>query len=387
MHQYSQGKSTTQGHKGIPENHFEEEQGRKGFFGPVSHIIKPEPSTRWAEIEGDLRPHLYDLVKLAQNQSVAKVPGATDKIATPYHLLRLLYNSDIEMSYWFCKPFLQMDLDYQKSAFRNADADTLYFCHKGEGQILTEYGLLVFSKGSYINIPKCVAHTFICEGDSEFLVIQSKNSYYREPDRGMLGRNGFYDLASIGKPDLKAQQDLLSKQSINILNVYIQKLQQQTRFGYTNNYYDTVGWKGDFFPFTLHIKDLMPVNSHRVHLPPPIHTTFVAQGFVVCTFLPRPLETDKDALKVPFYHQNIDYDEVLFYHDGDFFSRDNLHAGMMTLHPAGFPHGPHPKAIQKVQNKTHTDEVAVMIDTQQPLIVDPLLTKLELADYWKSWSR
>ena len=97
------------------------------------------------------------------------------------------------------------------------------------------------------------------------------------------------------------------------------------------------------------------------------------------------METDADALKVPFYHQNMDYDEILFYHEGNFFSRDNLHAGMMTVHPAGFPHGPHPKAVKGVATKTHTDEVAVMIDTWQPLQIDPQASKVELPEYWKSW--
>ena len=130
---------------------------------------------------------------------------------------------------------------------------------------------------------------------------------------------------------------------------------------------------------------MMPLVSPPVHLPPSAHTTFAANGFVVCTFVPRPLETDSDALKVPFYHQNIDYDEVLFYHDGNFFSRDNLHAGMITLHPAGFPHGPHPKAVKSVQTKTHTDEVAVMIDSWQTLNVEPSMENVELKNYWASW--
>jgi homogentisate 1,2-dioxygenase len=133
------------------------------------------------------------------------------------------------------------------------------------------------------------------------------------------------------------------------------------------------------------VNDIMPLMSHRAHLPPSAHTTFVARDFVVCTFLPRPLESDKDALKVPFYHQNIDYDEVLFYHEGNFFSRDNLHAGMMSLHPMGFPHGPHPKAVKNVGSKTETDEIAVMVDARWPLKVDPAMEGVELKDYWKSW--
>jgi homogentisate 1,2-dioxygenase len=170
-----------------------------------------------------------------------------------------------------------------------------------------------------------------------------------------------------------------------VKHVENKRLGEFTYFEYESNYYDTVGWKGDLYPYTLHVDDIMPLMSHRAHLPPSAHTTFVAREFVICTFLPRPLEKDKDALKVPFYHQNIDYDEVLFYHDGNFFSRDNLHAGMMSLHPMGFPHGPHPKAMKTVESKTETDEIAVMVDSRWPLIVDPALEGVELKEYWKSW--
>jgi homogentisate 1,2-dioxygenase len=369
MFQYSQGKNTTQGHKGIPEGYFEEEQGRKGFYGPVSHLLRPKPSTRWTSIEGNLRPHLFDLVKLPKNYGKFQ---------------RLAGNSDVRVSN------LWMDSSKGKVAdwaWRNANGDTLYFVHKGSGSVLTEYGLLKFVKGTYINMPKSLVHTFFFEEETNFLVIESFSSYFREPDRGMLGRNGFYDLASIGKPDLEAMQAFNKKMNVNVRKIFVDRGEETTVFSYAESIYDTVAWKGDYFPFTLRIDDLMPINSHRVHLPPSVHTTFVAQGFVVCTFLPRPLETDPDALKVPFYHQNIDYDEILFYHDGDFFSRDNLHAGMMTLHPAGFPHGPHPKAVQKSGAKTHTDEVAVMIDSWKPLNIEPEFRKVEVEDYWASWMK
>jgi homogentisate 1,2-dioxygenase len=368
MFQYSQGKHTTQGHKGIPEGHFEEEQGRKGFFGLVSHLIKPKPSTRWKKIEGPLRPHLYDCVKL---------PKAWGQWQ------RLMFNNDVGIYYHWEKKAEGV----LGKAFRNADGDTLYFCHAGIGHILTEYGVLHFSKGSYINMPKCLTHTFICEEDCTFLVIESKNSMYREPDRGMVGKNAFYDPASIGKPELSEMSEIKSKYKADVKTIVVKRSDELTTFEYDEDIYDTVGWKGDFFPFTLHVNDLMPMISARVHLPPSAHTTFVANQFVVCTFLPRPLESDADALKVPFYHQNIDYDEVLFYHDGNFFSRDNLHAGMITLHPAGFPHGPHPKAVKNIGAKTHTDEYAVMIDTWNKLEVDPQFAKTEVSEYWQSWMK
>ena len=127
--------------------------------------------------------------------------------------------------------------------------------------------------------------------------------------------------------------------------------------------------------------------SHRVHLPPSAHTTFLADRFVVCTFVPRPFESDPGALKVPFFHSNDDYDEVLFYHRGDFFSRDNIHAGMVTLHPCGFPHGPHPKALggALTPKKAETDEVAVMLDARDALEIGRLPAGVEVEDYVNSW--
>lgn len=368
MHQYSQGKHTTQAHKAIPDEHFEEEQGRKGFYGQVSHLIKPQPSTRWTNIEGPLKPHLFDLVELSKKYGEWQ---------------RLVYNSDVSL-YNLWHPATKSE---KFTASRNADGDTLYFCHKGEGEVLTEYGLLHYKAGSYICMPKCCHHTIVAKVESNFFVIESFTGGYREPDRGMVGRNAVYDLTAIGKPDLDEMHAYMKSKNIQVLEIHVKRLDQKTIFSYSENVFDTVGWKGDYFPFTLHISNLMPLLSPRVHLPPSAHTTLVANGFVVCTFLPRPLESDADALKVPFYHQNIDYDEVLFYHDGDFFSRDNLHAGMMTLHPAGFPHGPHPKAIKNIKNKTHTDEVAVMIDTWKPLNIDQNIQKVELPDYWKSWMK
>ncbi len=367
MFQYKQGKHTTQGHKGIPAGCFEEEQGRKGFFGHVSHLIKEKPSTRWTNIEGPLRPHLFDCVNLPKDFGSWQ---------------RLMHNNDISIYY-----FWESKSTTAKKSFRNADGESLYFCHQGSGEVLTEYGLLSFRKGSYINIPKCVGHSFVCSEDSVFLVIESRTGPFREPDRGMVGRNAFYDTAALKPPDLEALKAHQKKNGANVKEILVKRLDQLTHFAYSEDVYDTIGWKGDFFPFTLHVDDMMPLVSARVHLPPSAHGTFIANGFVVCTFLPRPLETDADALKVPFYHQNIDYDEVLFYHDGNFFSRDNLHAGMISLHPAGFPHGPHPKAVAKTPNKTHTDEYAVMVDVWSPLKIDEQFEKVEVKNYWQSWMK
>lgn len=365
MHLYFQGEFTRQAHKGIPDGLYEEEQGLKGFFGPVSHLIKSQPSTRWTKIEGPLRPHMYDLVKFEEREGIQ----------------RLMFNNFLTVSLQWMSP----RQENQRRAFRNADGDLIYFCHKGQGEVWTEYGLLNFRKGEYVIVPKCLTHSFVPSEASTFLVIENRSSHFEEPDRGIVGRHAIYDPANLGKPDLGAQTARLASLKAEVVEVAVKRLDEITRFEYDSNIYDTVGWKGDLFPFTLHTENMMPLMSHRAHLPPSAHTTFVARDFVICTFLPRPLEKDADALKVPFYHQNIDYDEVIFYHDGDFFSRDNLHPGMMSFHPIGFPHGPHPKAVKSVNSKTETNETAVMIDSRWPLHVDPILESVEFREYWKSW--
>ena len=365
MHQFFQGLFTRQAHKAIPAGCFEEEQGLSGFFGRVSHLIKRRPSTRWIKIDGPLRPRMFD--------PVARAPadGWT----------RLLFNPHVTISLFS----RAVDADHQTTGYRNADGDLLYFCHQGQGEVWTEYGALTYGVGEYLVVPKSLTHSIVPSEASRFFVVENRSSHFEEPDRGLVGRHAIYDPATFGKPDLGRQDERVAEVGGRVTRVTVKRLDQLTHFEYADHYYDTLGWKGDLYPFTLHTANMMPLMSHRAHLPPSAHTTFVARDFVVCTFLPRPLESDADALKIPFYHQNIDYDEVLFYHAGDFFSRDNLHAGMMSLHPAGFPHGPHPKAVRGAGTKTATNETAVMVDSRWPLEVDPSLSAAELPEYWASW--
>lgn len=365
MHLFFQGIFTKQAHKAIPDGCYEEEQGLKGFFGPVSHLIKKKPSTRWTKIDGPLRPHMYDPVRLSDGEGWR----------------RLLFNDHLTVSLFAINP----KAENQNRAYRDGDGDLMYFCHQGHGELWSEYGLLKYRQGEYIVVPKCLTHTLVPAERSVFLAVENRSSHFEEPERGLVGRHAIYDPAALGHPDLEAQNARVAELKAEVKEIAVKRLDAITRFEYDSHYYDTLGWKGDLYPFTLHTDNMMPLMSHRAHLPPSAHTTFVAREFVVCTFLPRPLEKDADALKVPFYHQNIDYDEVIFYHAGDFFSRDNLHAGMMSLHPMGFPHGPHPKAVKGVGQKTETNEIAVMIDSRWPLKADPALESVELKDYWQSW--
>ncbi|MBY0403778.1 MAG: homogentisate 1,2-dioxygenase, partial [Cyanobacteria bacterium] len=216
--------------------------------------------------------------------------------------------------------------------------------------------------------------------DNFFLVIESF-SQIKQPNRGLMGQHALYDPAMIKTPSPAP----IVEEGVE-WEVRIKRENQLTSVYYPFNPMDVVGWKGDLSVWQLNVKDIRPVMSHRAHLAPSVHTTFLGAGFVVCTFLPRPLEEDPAAMRVPFYHRNIDYDEVLFYHDGNFFSRHGIDAGMITFHPQGIHHGPHPKAVEASKKKSQTDEIAVMVDTLKPLKMTPEAFQAEWKEYHMSWS-
>lgn len=205
------------------------------------------------------------------------------------------------------------------------------------------------------------------------------------PDKGLLGPNAIFDPAMLEVP--RIDEPFLGQQDDQEWEVRVKSRGKISRITFPFNPLDAMGWKGDLCPVRINWRDIRPLMSHRYHLPPSAHTTFVANRFVICTFVPRPFETDPAALKVPFFHNNDDFDEVIFYHKGEFFSRDNIHPGMITWHPVGFTHGPHPKALQNAftPKAAATDEVAVMIDARDPLQLDSQAEPIEWAGYVNSW--
>jgi len=220
----------------------------------------------------------------------------------------------------------------------------------------------------------------------DLLMIEATSSSYQLPEKGLVGNHAIFDPAMLDTPAIDAA--FLAQQSDDAQwQVEVKRRNALSLITYPFNPLDAVGWHGELSVVRINVRHLRPLMSHRYHLPPSAHTTFVANRFVVCTFAPRPFETDPGALKVPFFHNNDDYDEVLFYHAGDFFSRDNIHPGMLTFHPAGFTHGPHPKALSRmlVQPKPATDEYAVMVDTRDPLDVGAGAAAVEWTGYVDSW--
>jgi len=223
------------------------------------------------------------------------------------------------------------------------------------------------------------------DGRADLLLIEATNDAYQLPEKGPVGRHAIFDPAILETPHI--DEAFRDQQGDSEWAIEIKKRDEISVATYPFNPLDTVGWQGDLAPVRLNWRDIRPIMSHRAHLPPSAHTTWLAGRFVICTFVPRPFESDPGALKVPFFHSNDDYDEVLFYHRGDFFSRDNIDQGMITFHPSGFTHGPHPKALKNAftQPKAETNEVAVMIDTRDALEVAALPDGIENPDYVRSW--
>ncbi|MBI1339598.1 homogentisate 1,2-dioxygenase [bacterium] len=367
------GEHSRQAHADLPEGTFEREMSKEGFFGPAAFFHHPKPPTGWTDFEGPLRPRAFDL---------AASPAGDATSAGPWSAPVILSNAAMELRYWRLAAAMA-DLA------RNADGDTLLFVHSGGGDLYCDWGRLTVAAGDYVYMPRGGMFRLVPAGGRgmDLLVIEATNSHFTLPDRGLLGPHAFFDPAMLDVPAMDEGFRAHQASAGKAWRVEIKKRRAVSTVTYPHNPLDAVGWHGELAPARINVRDLRPVNSHRYHLPPSAHTTFLADRFVVCTFCPRPFETDPGAIKVPFFHNNDDYDEVLFYHAGDFFSRDGIHAGMMTLHPSGFTHGPHPKALGKMlkQDKPGTDEYAVMIDTRDPLDVGPAAEAVERRDYVDSW--
>jgi homogentisate 1,2-dioxygenase len=363
MYPLKKGKVAKQAHVGLPEGAYEEEHGRKGFYGKSAHLYHAHPPTGWIRFEGKLRPHCFDLNKLEPSDH-------TDPCGAP---AAFLGNQDVELS-------VSRRARPMPFYFRNADGDELYFVHRGAGVIETDFGPLRFERGDYIVIPRAVTYRIAPDSDDNFFLIIQSKSEFEQPEKGLIGQHALYDPASIVTPDPAPQLEDRREWEVRI------KVDNEfSKVFYPWNPIDVIGWKGDLTVWKINMRDIRPIMSHRAHLPPSAHTTFVTNGAVVCSFLPRPLEQDPDAMRVPFFHRNTDYDEFIFYHDGDFFSRQNIYPGMATLHPRGIHHGPHPKALANQSKKTHTDEYAVMLDGLNPIRVLPAGEAVEWKDYWASW--
>ncbi|HUG04759.1 MAG TPA: homogentisate 1,2-dioxygenase [Steroidobacteraceae bacterium] len=365
-HPRVEGTASRQAHCDLPPGTFEREMSKEGFFGPAAFFHHKHSPTGWSSFEGPLRPHAFDLTRL---DAIADHPWAAAEI---------LYNAHCRIRFW--RTAGRMD-----GLARNADGDELLFVHAGRGELFCDFGHLAFESGDYIVLPRGTMWRLDCAEPAALLLIEATNASYLLPDKGLVGAHAIFDPAMLDVP--RVDEAFLAQQDEKTWRVAVKRRNAVSTVTFPYNPLDAIGWHGDLAACRINLRDIRPLMSHRYHLPPSAHTTFLGNRFIVCSFVPRPFETDPGSLKIPFFHNNDDYDEVILYHAGDFFSRDNIRPGMITLHPGGFTHGPHPKALSRmlVQPKPATDEYAVMVDTRDALEIGAAGAAVESAGYVDSW--
>ena len=290
----------------------------------------------------------------------------------------VLTNSDLNIALAAPKQSMR---DY---FYKNTDADEVLFIHRGTGTLRTLLGNIPFSYGDYLVIPRGMIYQIEFDTeDNRLFIVEGYHPVYT-PKRY---RNHFGQLlehSPFCERDIRLPQDIETHDELGDFVVKVRKQGMIHELIYASHPFDVVGWDGYNYPYAFSIHDFEPITG-RVHQPPPVHQTFESDGFVICSFCPRIYDYHPDAIPAPYNHSNIDSDEVLYYVDGDFMSRNDIEAGHISLHPAGIPHGPHPGAYERSIGKKDTAELAVMVDTFKPLKVTKEAMQIADDKYYLSW--
>lgn len=352
--------------------------GTVGFDGMYSNIYHEHRPTQVKEIKNQ-----YSVApKIARSNNIEslRLKGFNVKPLKDYLESRktVLTNSD-------CSIILAAPQESQRDYFyKNTDADELIFIHKGSGKLRTFLGNLDFKYGDYLLVPRGIIYKIDFDtDDNRLFIVESRRPIYT-PKRY---RNWFGQLlehSPFCERDIRKPQELESYDQEGEFLIKVKKQDSIFDMVYATHPFDVVGYDGYNFPYAFSIHDFEPITG-RIHQPPPVHQTFETDAFVVCSFVPRIYDYHPLSIPAPYNHSNIDSDEVLYYVDGDFMSRNDIEAGQITVHPAGIPHGPHPGAAERSIGKTETEELAVMVDTFKPLQVTEDGLKLSDGTYYQSW--
>ena len=363
-----------------PEGNFYYEQlfGTVGFDGMSSLLYHVHRPTQVKEIVGakDVTPK----IALEKNMRSLRLKGFEVAPVADHLESRkpILVNSDLQIV--LSAPTAKK-VDY---FYKNADCDEMIFIHKGTGKLRTFLGTIEFAYGDYLLIPRGIIYQLEFDSaDNRHFIVESHHPLYT-PKRY---RNWFGQLlehSPFCERDIRRPQNLETHDAKGDFRMLIKKQGMLHEMIYATHPFDVVGWDGYNYPYAFSIHDFEPITG-RVHQPPPVHQTFETKAFVVCSFCPRLYDYHPLSIPAPYNHSNIDSDEVLYYVDGDFMSRNDVAAGHISLHPAGIPHGPHPGAMERSIGKTKTDELAVMVDTFKPLQITEEALKIDDGKYYKSW--
>ena len=348
-----------------------------GFSGIYSTLYHIHPPTRVESVEAINHRFIEpwdDAPKAPYHFLTHKAPAGGDMITARRYFM---YNSDVGLA---TASFTEADERF----YRNARADEILFVHKGSGELHSEYGLLTFSEGDYLVIPRGVMYRLEKLSDDNLFFIIESYSPIETPRRyrnefGQLLEHAPFSERDIRRPSWQEPVDNTSSHKLLVKS-------GDALHCYTLDHHplDVVGWDGYLYPWAFNIKDFQPLVG-KIHLPPPIHQVFQCKGFVVCNFVPRLFDFHPEAVPAPYFHQNVDSDEVLYYVDGDFMSRKGIESGSVTLHPGDVPHGPQPGKIEASIGKKDCYEYAVMVDTFQPLKLTTSVRDTMDPDYVRSW--
>ncbi len=356
----------------------EELVSTEGFSSLYSLVYHCHPPTLVKEIGEayDIGPKAA-IEKNLQNRSFLtfKASPTDDYLKSRVYVL---FNKDVYLA--TAAPRKSMT-DY---FFKNADADEVLFIHEGTGVLKTVYGQIPFEYGDYLVIPRGTIYQLHFETEQNRIFITESFSPIRPPKRylnqyGQLLEHSPYCERDIKLPELKDTFDQKGD-----FKVMIKKEDMIFPYSYATHPFDAIGWDGFQYPFGFSIHNYEPITG-RVHMPPPIHQTFEGHNFVICSFVPRLYDYHPLSIPAPYNHSNVDSDEVLYYVDGDFMSRKHVERGMISLHPKGIPHGPHPGTVEKSIGKLETKELAVMIDPFYPLKITEAAMQMEDPGYYKTW--
>jgi len=356
----------------------EELFGTEGFSGPSSLVYHLNPPTLVKEHSApySIRPEIAIEDNLQARSYMSFDVAPSDDYITSRSVL--FVNND--MSIGVAAPTKSMT-DY---FFKNADADEMLFVHKGSGILKTMYGSIPFEYGDYLIIPRGTVYQLHFNSSDNHLLVVESHGPIETPARYRNHYGQFLEHSPFCERDFKMPQNLETHDEKGDFLIKIKKRGLIYPYVYGTHPFDVAGWDGCSYPYGFSIFNFEPITG-RIHMPPPIHQTFHGRNFVICSFVPRLYDYHPEAIPAPYHHSNVDSDELLYYVDGDFMSRNNIQKGQITLHPAGIPHGPHPGAIERSIGKKETKELAVMIDPFNPVKITTNALNLEQSDYYKSW--
>jgi homogentisate 1,2-dioxygenase len=350
--------------------------GNEGFTGPSSllyHVYPPttvKSARRIRDVKYEADP---DRTLKHRHFRTARLPrgGSPTLDRTP-----ILFNDDVAMLY--SQPDKQ-----DEHFYRNAQGDEVVYVAEGEGTLETQFGNLAVAPGDYLVIHRGILHRYVFTKPAKLLIMESRG-YVRTPSRYRNDYGQIVEGAPYSERDFKVPRELVTRDEKGDFQIIVKQYNGLNEFILDHHPCDVIGWDGMFYPWAFNINDFEPIVG-RVHQPPPVHQTFQGDGFVICSFCPRPFDFHPEAIPAPYNHSNVDSDEVIFYASSEFMSRKGIEYGSITHHPDGIPHGPHPGRAEASIGAKGTDELAVMMDSFRPLRVAKAMLPIEDAGYQTSW--